>query len=213
MTAAPDAGETYLWLVEAAGSSGCDEFDIHVVASVMALAIAEAGNDGSICDRIGLAGAALAALGEAVFPAAADVFRRMAGTAGIAVDAEEQSLRDILVLYSAGAWRLEPCLAAMIARRCKFPHHLWQDLGLRNRGELSRLMKRHFTPLAERNCSDMKWKKFLYRLVCRSEGFSLCVAPVCSDCDDFGNCFGAEDGESMLAHIRNGQKRLAIEDA
>ncbi len=109
-------------------------------------------------------------------------------------------------MYSTGAWSLEPYLAAMIARRCKFPHHLWQDLGLRNRGELSRLMQRHFTTLAARNSNDMKWKKFLYRLVCRSEGFSLCVAPVCSDCNEFANCFGAEDGEAILARMRNGRK-------
>ena len=91
----------------------------------------------------------------------------------------------------------------MIARRCKSPHHLWQDLGLANRGELSQLMNRHFARLADKNRQDMKWKKFLYRMVCGSEGFMLCTAPVCSECDDFKNCFGAEDGESMLARARN----------
>jgi nitrogen fixation protein NifQ len=104
-----------------------------------------------------------------------------------------------------GSW-LQRHLAAMIARRCKQPHHLWQDLGLNNRGELSLLMSRHFAGLAARNRNDMKWKKFLYRMVCRSEGFSLCLSPVCSECDDFANCFGAEDGESLLARLRNGQE-------
>jgi nitrogen fixation protein NifQ len=95
----------------------------------------------------------------------------------------------------------------MIARRCKWPHHLWQDLGLRDRRELSALMRRHFSPMAARNHGDMKWKKFLYRMICGSEGFILCTSPVCSDCDDFENCFGAEDGEARLARVRN-QKSL-----
>ncbi len=114
------------------------------------------------------------------------------------IDDEEQSLRDILGMYSSGVSSLERPLAAMIARRCKCPHHLWQDLGLRDRSELSRLMKRHFARLAEKNQHDMKWKKFLYRMVCGSEGFTLCTSPVCSECDDFVNCFGAEDGAALL---------------
>jgi nitrogen fixation protein NifQ len=36
-------------------------------------------------------------------------------------------------------------------------------------------------------------------MVCGTEGFTFCAAPVCSDCDDFALCFGAEDGESLLA--------------
>lgn len=207
MNAPLEAIATYRWLVEAAGPSGCDEFDIHVVASIMAMAIAEAGGvKRVICDNIGLEGRALTEISQKLFPGATDEFRRIASEAAVTVDEEEQSLRDILVMYSTGGWSLEPHLAAMIARRCRFPHHLWQDLGLRNRGELSCLMRRHFSTLAVRNSNDMKWKKFLYRLVCRSDGFSLCMAPVCSDCDDFANCFGAEDGESILARMRNGQQ-------
>jgi len=39
------------------------------------------------------------------------------------IDAEEQSVRDILGMFSTGAGRLERYLAAVIARRCKSPHH------------------------------------------------------------------------------------------
>jgi nitrogen fixation protein NifQ len=48
----------------------------------------------------------------------------------------------------------------------------------------------------------MKWKKFLYRMICRDEGFRLCSAPSCSECDDFAVCFGEESGESLLARTR-----------
>jgi nitrogen fixation protein NifQ len=51
----------------------------------------------------------------------------------------------------------------------------------------------------------MKWKKFFYRMMCSSEQFRLCAAPVCSECDDFDACFGSEDGEALLARVANGR--------
>lgn len=199
--------QAYQWLVESSKHSECDAFDIHIAASILALALAEAKQDGhSVCDGVGLDGAALQALIAGMFPAASAAFEGAANDARLTIDNEEQSIRDILWMYSSNASPLQRCLAAMIARRCSRPHHLWQDLGLRNRGELSRLMQRHFAKLAGKNHNDMKWKKFLYRLVCSTEGFTLCTAPVCSECDDFAVCFGAEDGEALLARIRNGRE-------
>jgi nitrogen fixation protein NifQ len=198
------ADEAYRWLIAASILSSHDEFDIHVVAAILSLAIAEAG-DGrrTIADGVGLDRHALLALSVETFPGAVPRLERAIGDLTGVVDSEEQSLRDIMGMYATGASPLERYLAAMIARRCRWPHHLWQDLGLRNRGELSQLMQRHFARLAGKNRHDMKWKKFLYRLVCGSEGFTLCTAPVCSECDDFMICFGAEDGEARLAWARN----------
>lgn len=201
-----DPERAYRWLVGHSDPSIFDGFDIHVAASIIALALSEAKSDGlTLCDGIGLDGPDLVTLVAEMFPGALPDFDEGASLA-TKVDEEEQSLRDILWMYSTGATRLQRHLAAMIARRCGRPHHLWQDLGLNDRGELSRLMKRHFARLAEKNHGDMKWKKFLYRLVCRSEGFALCTAPVCSECDDFSACFGAEDGEALLARLRNGRE-------
>lgn len=198
--------EAYQRLMESTHSSDCDTFDIHAAASILALAIAEAKQDGeNICAGVGLDGVALQDLAARMFPAASAMIADLTQDAVITMDAEEQSLRDILWMYSSDASPLQRWLAAMIARRCARPHHLWQDLGLRNREELSQLMQRHFTALASKNRNDMKWKKFLYRMVCSTEGFSLCTAPVCSECEDFAVCFGAEDGEALLARIRNGR--------
>jgi nitrogen fixation protein NifQ len=200
-----NANAAYLGLIEASSGSLCDSFDVHVIASILAMVMAEGhADEQGLSQGTGLAAAQLHALAEQLFPGNSGILAKSTSDSTVMVDDEEVALRDILCMYASGPAGLTPYLAAMIARRCKAPHHLWQDLGLRNRGELSRLMGRHFTTLAERNSGDMKWKKFLYRLVCRSEGFSLCVAPVCSDCDDFENCFGAEDGEAMLARVRNG---------
>ncbi|MGD0633350.1 MAG: nitrogen fixation protein NifQ [Beijerinckiaceae bacterium] len=154
---------------------------------------------GSVCKLVGLDGHSLRCLIEGMFPGVADEFDQTFNPCALAIGAEEQSLRDLLWMYASNHSAFHRDLTAMIARRCICPHHLWQDLGLHNRGELSRLMTRHFTPLAAKNRGDMKWKKFLYRMVCGTEGFTFCAAPVCSDCDDFALCFGAEDGESLLA--------------
>ena len=122
---------------------------------------------------------------------------------------DEITLIDLLKRCGTTGSSFEALLAAMMARRAQRPNHLWQDLGLQDRGELSRLMTKHFAPLAARNSKDMKWKKFLYRTICRDTGYSLCVAPSCSECDDFDLCFNEETGESFLARIRRNAEAAA----
>jgi nitrogen fixation protein NifQ len=187
--------------MEAGAASSRDGFDLHLVASVLAVAIAQAEAERtSLARTSGLDRTALSALARDLFPDAARPLVEMAGGAAPAPESEEGSVRDILLIYASGGIDFIRPLATLIARRCQEPHHLWQDLGLRNRGELSRLMERHFPRLKARNSGDMKWKKFLYRMVCASEGFTLCPAPVCSDCDDFASCFGTEEGVAQLSH-------------
>ena len=205
------ADEAYRWMMSAAHAASADPFDAHAAASIIALAIEEAEAEGGpITAGLGISGAELESLARSLFPACAAALAAAARGNDPEVDAEEQSIRDILLMYASGVSALERALGAMIARRCKAPHHLWQDLGLRDRSELSTLMRRHFAPLARKNSGDMKWKKFLYRMVCGAEGFTLCTSPVCSECDDFANCFGAEDGEARLARSRNGLALAAV---
>jgi nitrogen fixation protein NifQ len=90
----------------------------------------------------------------------------------------------------------------MVARRSMEANHLWEDLGLRERAELSRLLQRHFAPLAERNTRNMRWKRFFYRSMCEDDGFVMCTTPVCTECADFHSCFGDESGESRMAARR-----------
>jgi nitrogen fixation protein NifQ len=71
--------------------------------------------------------------------------------------------------------------------------HLWQDLGLWSRQDLSDLMVRNFPALAAKNDRDMKWKKFLYKQLCLQEGVYLCRAPSCAICCDYIRCFGPEE--------------------
>ncbi|MDE8652880.1 nitrogen fixation protein NifQ [Novosphingobium album (ex Liu et al. 2023)] len=195
------AGDIYAELLWLGTKAGAALFDTHVAASIMALAVAEAQAEGtSLCEAIGLDDGELAELIAQCFPEA-----RIEIAGRPMLTQEEQALRDILWMNAAQASVLELLLARMIARRCQRPNHLWQDLGLGDRGELSMLMELHFPRLARRNSADMKWKKFFYRMMCSSEGFRLCAAPVCTECDDFEACFGSEDGEALLARIANGR--------
>ncbi|CAN5311813.1 nitrogen fixation protein NifQ [soil metagenome] len=203
MRVAPDRLYNHLcWFGTAAGT---DLFDMHITASILAIAAHDSGRKGcSLADTAGLGGRELRHLFMILFPDALGQIDGM-DLPDVVVDDEESQLRDILFMNSAEASPFERLLAHMVARRCLEPNHLWQDLGLGNRTELSKLMRRHFPRLAERNDRDMKWKKFFYRMMCSSTGYALCVAPVCSECDDFDQCFGAEDGETLVARIGNGR--------
>lgn len=194
-----DAGALYGELFAAGATAGTDLFDLHVAASIVALAMTEAAAQGTnLADGIGLAPAQCAELSALVFGGALTV-----PPGEPRIGEQDEALRQILWQNCTHASPIERLLACMIARRALRPNHLWQDLGLSNRGELSMLMERHFTRLARRNSADMKWKKFFYRMMCSSAEYRLCAAPVCSECDDFEQCFGSEDGEALLARMAN----------
>jgi nitrogen fixation protein NifQ len=86
----------------------------------------------------------------------------------------------------------ETWMAQIVARGCAGRDHLWQDLGLANRGELTMLMNTAFSTLAALNTGDMKWKKFIYRHYCAKEGIYVCPAPSCSACSDYDKCHAPE---------------------
>ena len=196
-----EAKELYASFMRAASGGACDHFDAHVVACALSLAVVEGtGDAAALVNGMGLEPAQLSALIAEVFPALSAPFARiLSGEVPFTRQADEACLRELLGRH-AGGGKLSLALAAIVARRALRPHHLWQDLGLRNRRELSWLMERHFERLATKNAQDMKWKKYLYRAICRDEGFALCVAPSCGECRDFEGCFGDERGDSLLTH-------------
>lgn len=178
-------------------------FDAHVAGSIISLGVAERANGGGpLVWSVGLEAAALGQVVDRFFPRAGNSIRAISHDLPLLRSEDEICLLDLLRRFSTSGSQFQCELASMIARRAQSPNHLWQDLGLRDRGELSCLMQLHFAPLAMRNNKDMKWKKFLYRMICRDAGYSLCAAPSCAECDDFAACFGDEDGESFLARVR-----------
>jgi len=105
---------------------------------------------------------------------------------------ELEDLRDLLLAHRAGARESEVWLADIVACACGGRDHLWQDLGLAHRGELSALMSLAFPSLAALNSGDMKWKKFIYRQYCSRDGLDLCPAPSCGACAERAQCFAPE---------------------
>lgn len=102
-------------------------------------------------------------------------------------------LQKLLREHRADVFASECWIADIIATACAGRDHLWQDLGLASRDELSRLMWLNFPELARANIGDMKWKKFLYRQFCSREGIYVCPAPSCGECKDYAKCFGPEN--------------------
>jgi nitrogen fixation protein NifQ len=198
-----NSADVYGWLMSGSEHAPCDRFDAHVVASVLGLGVIEGAQEGrSVSAAVGLDSAALTDLVREMFPHASEVFARLVTSEPLVLAEDEACLRDLLVRCTTNGSAFQQRVAAMIARRAQRPNHLWQDLGLRNRRELSWLMGRHFEWLASRNDRDMKWKKFLYRTICRDGTFPICTAPSCSECCDFDDCFGQEGGEKLLAVVR-----------
>lgn len=108
------------------------------------------------------------------------------------VDDEFADLVQLLLDHRAGPGAATELLCFSIASAALGENHLWQDMGLRNRGELSALMREHFPALVAKNVGDMKWKKFFYRQLCERAEVPICKSPHCAACCDYALCFGPE---------------------
>ncbi len=113
--------------------------------------------------------------------------------AGTVRHEEQTELVDLMKSHRAGGSPSELWMASIVATACLGSDHLWQDLGLWCRDDLSKLMLRNFPALAEKNVHNMKWKKFLYKQLCIAEGVYVCRSPSCEVCADYQDCFGPED--------------------
>jgi nitrogen fixation protein NifQ len=105
---------------------------------------------------------------------------------------EVDELEGLMLDDRAGESASEVLMAHIVAVGCAAPDHLWHDLGLWSRDDLTALMRRNFPALAARNVTDMKWKRFLYKQLCEVEGIYSCRAPSCELCTDYHVCFGSE---------------------
>lgn len=112
---------------------------------------------------------------------------------------EFHDLKDLLLGHRTIISQESEWLACAIATGSLGENHLWQDLGLPSRKEMSRLLFENFTSLAAMNVTDMRWKKFFYKQLCDRAGINLCKAPSCSECADYDLCFGPEDRANPAA--------------
>ena len=110
-------------------------------------------------------------------------------------DDEVDEVRSLLLEHAdpgAGSAQDIALVAETVAVACLGDNHLWQDLQLPSRAELSTLMAHWFPALKALNSGDMKWKKFLYKQLCEREEIQVCKAPSCAVCSDQPLCFGPE---------------------
>ena len=105
---------------------------------------------------------------------------------------EKNDLEYFLRQFAAVQNQETEWLIAIIVAACLGSDHLWQDLGLWSRKELSAMFSHNFPEMAARNNRDMKWKKFIYKQLCEAEGLYVCRAPSCEVCLDYPVCFGDE---------------------
>lgn len=106
---------------------------------------------------------------------------------------ERQDLIDLLKHYSRPHSLETDWIIAILVAGCLGDDHLWHDLGLWSRPQLTALLNYNFPALAAKNTHDMKWKKFLYKQLCEAEGLYLCRAPSCAVCADYHKCYGSEE--------------------
>jgi nitrogen fixation protein NifQ len=106
---------------------------------------------------------------------------------------EKEDLVNLLKQYSRRNTLEMDSMIAIIVAGCLGSDHLWQDLGLWSRSQLSAMLHYNFPELAAKNDQDMKWKKFLYKQLCEAEGLYLCRAPSCNVCIDYPKCYGSEE--------------------
>ena len=106
---------------------------------------------------------------------------------------ERDEVSKLLFGHRAGLTESEIWMAMIVANACQGQDHLWQDMGLWSRNQLSDLLMRNFPEFAAMNVKNMKWKKFIYKQLCITEGIYTCRSPSCEVCADYANCFGAED--------------------
>ena len=105
---------------------------------------------------------------------------------------EIQELYSLLLKQRTHGTETEAWIAWLVAVGSMGSDHLWSDLGLSKRSDLTAMLLANFYPLAKKNNWDMKWKKFLYRQLCETKRGALCLAPTCEECIDYDECYSIE---------------------
>ncbi|WP_420889832.1 nitrogen fixation protein NifQ [Ensifer aridi] len=179
------------------------DFDQYVLACVLSRALEEIdAGEATATEATGLTQAELRDILNGSFPAPTSHAFRLEEVSDVKPGLEEELLRDLLLAHARAGDSASVRFAKIIARRALRHDHLWRELGLFDRVELSRLVATHFPTLAAGNTNNMRWKRYLYRKLCEAEGFSLCTAPTCRECKDLESCFCPEEGESVRVEAK-----------
>lgn len=91
-------------------------------------------------------------------------------------------------------------LAHAIAAACHGERHLWEDLDLGGRDDVSRLLERYFHPLYLANSRNLRWKRFLFAELGAVLGRTDCLPPGCHRCDQHRVCFPESKAQGVSVH-------------
>ncbi|VVE45166.1 NifQ family protein [Pandoraea pneumonica] len=80
-------------------------------------------------------------------------------------------------------------MATILATACLRPDHLWRDLGLSGRDDVTALLTHFFPTLAAENTLNLRWKRFLAEACAQAYGRAAAPAPGCPGCEAFGECY------------------------
>jgi nitrogen fixation protein NifQ len=105
---------------------------------------------------------------------------------------EYDDLLRLLLEHAVDARQSTAAVARWIAFSCMGENHLWEDLALADRPELTRLMADLFPRLRALNSANMRWKKFFYKQLCERAEVFACRSPSCDLCSEYDVCFGPE---------------------
>ena len=178
--------DTYNWLISC--STGQELADL--VARMLGSQVA---NTGDMPRWLGLSRVEFTSMMRLFFPTAdTEQFDHYGKELDIARSDEHDELRQLFLSHADADPRINEWVADILVAGCMGGDHLWQDLGLWSRKDLTALIRTAFTPLADKNVQDMKWKKFFYKQLCVQEGVYTCRAPSCQVCPDYQECFGPE---------------------
>lgn len=137
------------------------DFDQYVFACVLSRALEEIdAGEATATEATGLSQVELRDILNRSFPAPTIHVFRLEEVRDSEPGPEEALLRGLLLAHARAGDSASVLFAKIIARRALRHDHLWRELGLFDRVELSRLLASHFPTLAAGNTQNMRWKKY-----------------------------------------------------
>lgn len=145
--------------------------------------------------RLGLSGAALAALLRRHFLPVPDGWQALAST--LPTPAWASHAVFVVEMKKMMRRRADPILhpvdaadmATILATACLRPDHLWRDLGLTGRDDVTALLTHFFPTLVAENTANLRWKRFLAEACAHAYGRAPAPAPGCPGCEAYGECY------------------------
>ncbi|WP_083254168.1 nitrogen fixation protein NifQ [Pandoraea sp. ISTKB] len=145
--------------------------------------------------RLGLSGAALTQLLRRHFSPVSEHWQACA--AALPTPAWASNAMFVVEMREMLRRRADPILhpmdaadmATILATACLRPDHLWRDLGLTGRDDVTALLTHFFPSLVLENTENLRWKRFLAQVCAQAYGRAPAPAPGCPGCEAYGECY------------------------